>query len=87
MSEEQSKSFKFQSKKQVRDFKRFTMNSIYNFYNENVLQRYILKIGEFDEKLQQKPEITNFALIMFLLGCGLYGSVRFMRRSMDGEMN
>ena len=50
MSEEQSKSFRYKAEKHMRDFNSFTMNSIYNFYKEGVIQRYMLKIGEFDQK-------------------------------------
>ena len=49
ISEEQANSFQFKTKKQMRDFKRFTMNSVYNFYQEGVLQRYVLKIGELNQ--------------------------------------
>ena len=46
MSEEQSKSFRYKAEKHMRDFNHFTMNSIYNFYKEGVIQNYMLKIGD-----------------------------------------
>ena len=56
------------------------MNTVYNFYQEGVLQRYILKLGEFDEHIQQKPERLYYSMIALLLGCGLFASMKIFRR-------